>query len=176
MRLMILFLTLAGVMALSASAAAAADLPSRRPGLWQVTTSITGKAGPRVILQCIDATTDQMMQSSAGPYSAAACPQRDARQSADSITIDSTCTVAGKPATAHATITGRFDSAYTMTVTSHSEALPSSDMTMTVDGKRLGPCAADQRPGDMIFENGRKINLLDALKGMTAPNAPLPPH
>jgi hypothetical protein len=171
---LILSVTLIGAMPPPASAA---DLPSRKPGLWEVKTSIAGgKAGPGVIRQCIDAATDQMMQSSAGPYSAGACPKRDVRQSADSITIDSSCTVAGKPATAHATIIGSFDSAYTMTVTSHSEALPNSDMTMTVDGKWLGPCAADQKPGDMIFANGRKINLLDALKGMASPNTPLLPH
>jgi len=155
----------------------AAELPSRKAGLWEVQMAIENRnAPPQVIKQCIDTVTDQMMQSSAGPYSAAVCPKRDVQRSANSITIDSSCTIAGKTATAHAVVTGTFDSAYTMTVTSQSEALPSSDMTMTVDGRWLGPCATDQRPGDMIFENGRKVNLLDALKGMSSPNAPLLPH
>jgi hypothetical protein len=49
--------------------ALAAELPSRKPGLWQVKTSIGGSNVPApVIKQCIDAATDQMMQSSAGPF------------------------------------------------------------------------------------------------------------
>lgn len=168
----VLFLTLVAVTPLPA---AAAELPSRKPGLWEVKMSIEGRnAAPQVIRQCIDAATDQMMQSSAGPYSAAACPKREVHQSADSITIDSSCTVAGKPATAHATITGSFDSAYTMTVTSQSEALPATNMTMTLEGKWLGPCTADQKPGDMIFSNGRKINILEVQQGAPPPSAPLP--
>jgi hypothetical protein len=155
--------------------AAAAELPSRKPGLWEIKMSIEGRSGsPQVIRQCIDATTDQMMQSNAGPFSAAVCPKRDVHQSANSITIDSTCTIGGKPATAHATITGSFEGAYTMTVTSQSEAYPATNMTMTIDGRWLGPCTADEKPGDMIFSNGRKVNILDALKSAPAPGAPFP--
>jgi len=160
-----------------ATPATAADLPSRKPGLWQVTMSIEGRnAPPQVIKQCIDAATDQMMQSSAGPYSAAACPKRDVQRSADSMTIDSSCTVGGKPATAHAVVTGSFDAAYTMTVTSQSDGLPASNMVMTLDGKWLGPCTADQKPGDMIFSNGRTINILEMQSRPPAPNTPLLPR
>lgn len=169
-------LLLALISAMTAPAAAA-ELPSRKPGLWQVKMSIEGRtASPQVILQCIDPTTDQMMQSSAGPYSAAVCPKREVHQSADSITIDSACTIGGKPATAHATITGNFDSAYTLKVTSQSEAVPASNMTMTIDGKWLGPCTADQKPGDIIFSNGRKLNILQAQQGAPSPNTPFPSH
>jgi hypothetical protein len=157
--------------------ARAAELPSRKPGLWEVKISIAGRsAPPQVIRQCVDAATDQMMQSSAGPYSAAVCPKRDVQQSVNSITIDSSCTVGGKPATAHATITGGFDSAYRMTVTSQSEAFPASNMTLTIDGKWLGPCAADQKPGDIIFSDGRKVNILEAQKSLPSPGAPFPPR
>jgi hypothetical protein len=54
----------------------AAELPSRKPGLWQVRTSIEGGNVPApVIKQCIDATTDQMMQSSAGPLCSGRVPR-----------------------------------------------------------------------------------------------------
>lgn len=160
-----------------ATPALAAELPSRRPGLWEVRTSIGNRNAPApVIRQCIDATTDQMMQSSAGPYSAAACPKREVQSSADSTTIDSTCTVGGKTATAHAVITGSFDSAYTMTVTSLSEDDPRSKMIMTTEAKWLGPCAADQKPGDMIMSNGVKMNILELQKHTPWPGVPLPPR
>jgi len=154
---------------------AAAELPSRKPGLWEVKMSV-GNGNASVIRQCIDAATDQMMQPSSGPYSAAVCPKRDVQRSADSMTIDSSCTIDGKPAAAHAVISGSLDSAYTMTVTSQSEAIPASTMVMTLDARWLGPCGADQKPGDMIFSNGRRVNILEMQERMSPPNAPLPPR
>jgi hypothetical protein len=158
-----------------AAPAEATQLPSRKLGLWEVKMSIAGRnAPPQVIEQCIDAATDQMMQSSAGPYSAAVCPDRDVQRSGDSITIDSKCTIGGKTATAHAVITGSLDGAYSMTVTSQGDALPGSNLTMTIDGRWLGPCSADQKPGDMIFSNGRKVNILEVQQHVPSPGMPLP--
>jgi Protein of unknown function (DUF3617) len=155
--------------------ASAAELPSRKPGLWQVKTSIGGSNVPApVIKQCIDATTDQMMQSSAGPFVPAACPGRDVQRSENSITIDSTCVLDGKPATAQAVITGSFDSAYTMMVTSQRPDIPDGNMTMTMDAKWLGPCAADQKPGDVIMSNGMKINIPEVEKRSISPTIPQP--
>jgi hypothetical protein len=149
------------------------ELPSRKPGLWEVRTRIDTHNVPTVVIQqCIDATTDQMMLSIAGPYSQDVCPKRTVQRSADAITIDSACTFAGKPATAHAVVTGSFDSDYTMTVTSRSEAEPGKTMTMNIDAKWLSPCTADQKPGDMIFGNGIKVNILNALKYRPSPDNP----
>jgi hypothetical protein len=154
--------------------ALAAELPSRKPGLWQVKTSI-GSSNPALVMQqCIDATTDQMMQSSAGPFAPAACPGRDVQRSENSITIDSTCAVGGRAATAHSVITGSFDSAYTMTVTSQSPDIPDGKMTMTMDAKWLGPCAAGQKPGDVIMSNGMKINVPEMEKRGISPGIPEP--
>jgi hypothetical protein len=157
--------------------ASAAELPLRKPGLWQVKTSIGDSSAPaRVVQQCIDAATDQMMQSSAGPFASAACPERKVQSSENSITIDSTCTFGGKPAIAHSVVTGSFDSAYTMTVTSQSEDIPGGKMMMTMDAKWLGPCAADQKPGDVVLGNGVKINLPELQKHSSSPDSPLPPR
>lgn len=37
--------------------------------------------------------------------------------------------------------------------------------------KWIGPCTADQKPGDMIMANGMKINITNAQK-LGAPAAP----
>jgi len=157
-----------------ATPALATELPSRKPGLWEVKTSIENRSA-QPIRQCIDATTDQMMQSIAGPFSLAACPKRDVQSSADSITVDSTCSIGGKTATAHAVINGSFEGAYTMTVTSQGDDLPGGKMVMTMEGRWLSPCAANQKPGDIILSNGRTINLLEAQKHVPS-NVPLPPR
>jgi hypothetical protein len=142
----------------------AAELPARKPGLWEIETTLPSPKIPKqVIRQCVDAATDQMMQSRAGVNSQRDCSRRDLQKSAGSITIDSTCTVAGKTRTSHVVITGSFDNSYTMTVTSQSEGAPES-RTITMAAKWIGPCAADQKPGDMIMANGLKMNIMDAQK------------
>jgi hypothetical protein len=157
--------------------AQASELPSRKPGLWQVRTGIENSNAPvRVIKQCIDADTDQMLQSSAGPFDAAVCPERDVKTSSSAMTIDSSCTVGGKAATAHAAVTGSFDSAYTMTVTARSEALPGGQMTMTMQALWIGPCAADQKPGDIVMDNGMKINVPEMMKRSGALGNQPPPR
>jgi len=145
--------------------ALAAHSLSRKPGLWEVKTSLENSgAPPKVVQQCIDAATDQLTQSIAGPFSAAVCPKRNVQRSADQVTVDSSCTIAGKPAAAHAIVTGSFDSAYTMKVTAEGAILPGGKMSMTMEGRRLGACTADQRPGDIIMGNGVKINIPDLQK------------
>ena len=161
---------------IGAAAATAAELPLRKPGLWQVKTSVdNSNAQALVIQQCIDADTDQMLQSSAGPFAPSACPERDVKRSENSTTIDSVCTVGGKTATAHSVVSGSFDSAYTMTVTSQSEDLPGGKMTMTMEAKWLGSCKADQKPGDIVMSNGVKINIPEILKHSLSSGIPLPP-
>lgn len=112
-----------------------------------------------------------MMQSSSGPFAPTACPEQ---RSENSITIDSTCVLDGKPATAHSVITGSFDSAYTMIVTSQRPDIPDGKMTMTMDAKWLGARAADQKPGDVIMSNGMKINIPETEKRSIAPGGPQP--
>jgi hypothetical protein len=156
--------------------APAAELPGRKAGLWEIQMGLESRSGPaRVVQQCVDAKTDQMMQSSAGAFAQGACSRREVQQSGNTITIDSACMLGGKPANAHAVVIGSFDSAYTMTVTSESNVLPRGKMTMTMEGKWLGPCTADQKPGDLIMGNGAKMNILDMQKRAPSEAVPLPP-
>lgn len=142
---------------LLAATASAADTPLRKPGLWEVKTTMEDRGRAVTVQQCVDAATDQMLQSSAGPFSAPLCTAREVQQSEGGMTIDSRCTFNGNPASAHAVVTGSFDSAYTMSVTAEGDDLPATKMTM--EGKWLGACAADQRPGDVVMANGVKVNI-----------------
>jgi hypothetical protein len=151
----------AGVVLLAGILPARADeMPARKAGLWEVKTSFENRGG-LTVRQCIDARTDQMMMSTTGPLAQSVCPKREIQRSGNSVTIDAACTVMNKTATTHAVVTGNFDSAYVMTVTAQGEAMPSGAMTMTMTGKWLGPCAAGQKPGDMIMPDGRTLNILE---------------
>jgi hypothetical protein len=153
---------------LFAAQAEAADAPARKPGLWEVKTAIEGQGRAVTVQQCIDATTDQMLQSSAGPLSVPACSGREVKPSEGGMTIESRCSFNGKSASAHAVVTGSFDSAYTMTVTAEGGELPAVKMTM--EGKWLGACAAGQQPGDVVMANGIKVNIPELQKRALAPD------
>jgi hypothetical protein len=153
---------LAGLV-IAASPGFAADLPHRKPGLWEFRMSRESLSG-FTFQQCIDAETDQMMMSSAGPLPREICPTRDVQRSGDAITIDFTCTLKDKTATSHEVITGSMESAYTMTMTVESEAMPGGGMKMTMASQWIGPCAADQKPGDMMM--GRGLNFTATAVGL----------
>jgi len=147
--------------------ATAADLPSRKAGLWEITTHVANY--PVTMKQCIDAATDQAMQSHASS-SGTNCSKRDVQKSATGMMVDSVCTIAGKTMTSHIVVNGSFDSNYAMTITSEGGALPAA-RTITLEAKWLGPCGADQKPGDTIMSNGVKMNIVDMQKAMRAPAA-----
>ncbi len=144
----------------------AAELPPRKAGLWEMKTTVS--SGRTISMQqCVDAKTDEAMQAASAANAQRDCSKRDVQKSGNTITIDSVCTVVGKPKTAHTVITGNFDSGYTMVITSQTDGGP---RTINIEAKWLGPCAADQKPGDTIMPNGVKMNVLDMKKG-TPPSA-----
>jgi Protein of unknown function (DUF3617) len=136
--------------------ASAADFPTRKAGLWEITTNVASHAIK--MQQCIDATTDHAMQAHAGSAPQGDCSKREVQKSGATMTIDSVCTFAGKTVTSHVVVNGSFDSEYTLTVTSQAEGRPAAT-AVTMNAKWLGPCAADQKPGDMIMPNGMKLNI-----------------
>jgi hypothetical protein len=160
------------ILVLGVTAASAAEFPSRKAGLWIL--SVKSPDGRAVSMQqCVDAKTDAALQSMSGNMAQRACSKRDVQRSGDTITIDSVCTIAGRTSTTHAVITGSFDSNYTMVMTSQGEGGPTRSTTMTA--KWSGPCAAGQKPGDMIMANGFKMNILEMQNGAGRPGMPVPP-
>jgi Protein of unknown function (DUF3617) len=161
-RLRTTLLTGAAFAVLVAAPVSASDAPARKPGLWEVKTTIEGQGRPVTVQQCIDAATDQMLQSSAGPFAAPLCTGREVTKSDAGMTIDTHCSFNGKPANAHAVVSGSFDSAYAMTVTAEGGALP--PVKMTIEGKWLSACIASQQAGDVIMANGVKVNIPELQK------------
>ena len=138
------------------SSASAADLPTRKAGLWEITTNVASRSIK--MQQCIDAKTDQAMQAHAGTAPQGDCSKHEVQKSGATMTINSVCTFGGKTRTSHIVVTGSFDSEYTLTMTSQAEGTPAATV-VTLNAKWLGPCASDQKPGDMIMPNGMKLNI-----------------
>jgi hypothetical protein len=151
------------------SPASAIDMPARKPGLWELKMDFDGRKLPaQVMKQCTDAASDKVMNSNFGGSAQAACSKQEMTKTANGMVIDSVCTFGDSTTTSHAVVTGSFDSAYTVTVSSTREGgppipgMPATGATnMTIQAKWLGPCAAGQRPGDVTMGNGMTMNVLD---------------
>lgn len=154
---------------LTATPAFALDMPARKPGLWELKMEfVGGKIPAQAMKQCVDAASDKLMNSNFGGAAQEACAKQDAVKSAAGMTVDSVCTFGDTKTTTHAVVTGSFDSAYTVDVTSTREGgrpmpgMPAGGAShMTIAAKWLGPCEAGQKPGDIIMANGMKMNVLD---------------
>lgn len=148
--------------------ALALDMPSRKAGLWELKTEFVGRKLPgREMKHCVDAATDKLMNSGFGGTAARNCSQREINRFGNITTVNSKCTIGGATVTSHAVMTGDFNSAYTVDVTSTRQGgaavpgLPAKGTAhMKIAATWLGPCQAGQRPGDIILPNGKTINVL----------------
>ncbi len=166
-----------------AGPAAAIDMPARKAGLWDIKITFEARNIPAQTAQhCIDAATDKQMMNMGGNMRQEACSKRDIRQVGSTIVVDSVCKVGTATTTSHAVVTGDFNSAYTVKVTSKREggqpipgAPPGGSTNMSIEAKWLGACKSDQKPGDIIMAGGRKFNILDMQNMPGIPGAKGPP-
>jgi len=154
--------------------ASAVELPTRKPGLWEMKMVRTGSPMPEMTMQhCTDETTDKDLNSMVSPMAKQICSKQDIQKTTAGYVSDSVCSVGGMTTTSHAEIVGDFNSAYTVKTTSHIQGgaagAAGRDGTMTIEAKWLGACKPDQKPGDIVMPGGGfKLNIKDAdkLKGL----------
>jgi hypothetical protein len=148
--------------------AAALDLPPRKAGLWDIKMNLEGRNLPVTgMQQCVDAETDKLMNSIGGSMREA-CSKQDMQKVGNTIVVDSVCKIGESTTTSHGVITGDFNSAYTVKVTSKHTGGPAipgrpadGTTTMTIEAKWMGACKPDQKPGDIIMSTGMKMNIRD---------------
>jgi Protein of unknown function (DUF3617) len=161
-----------GLALFSAQGALAVDLPTRKAGLWEMKVVKTGSPIPDMTMQhCTDETTDKDMNNSVSPLAKQICSKQDVQKTATGFVSDSVCAVGGMSITSHSEIVGDFNSAYTVTSSSHADrgtSGPPRDTTTKIEAKWLGACKPDQKPGDIVMPGGFKLNIKDAekLKGL----------
>jgi len=146
--------------ALPAAAANFADYPPRRPGLWEMTID-SGRGQQQVVQYCVDAATDAALQKMGQASMGGMCSRVEMHRTGATLTADATCRMANSEVTTHSVTTFTGDTASHTVSTSHFNppmAGGMADSKMTQDGRWLGACAADMRPGDMII-NGNKMHM-----------------
>ena len=158
----------AAVAILIVTPAAALDLPARKAGLWEITTTMDGQNMPaQVAQQCIDAETDKLMNSFGSDMRKDACSKQDVQKVGATFVVDLVCKFGPMTSTSRGVVSGDFNSAYTVKVSSKREGgpnmpgMPDISNNLTIEAKYLGACAADQKPGDIIMAGGRKMNIRD---------------
>jgi hypothetical protein len=152
----------------SAGCARADDLPIRKAGLWEIKVAHTGSPLPSLTMQhCTDETVDKDMNNMVSPMAKQICTKQDTQKTATGYVTDSVCSVAGVSVSSHSEISGDFNSAYTVTTTSHGDLGKSAphDAVIRIEAKWLGACKPDQKPGDIVMPGGGfKLNVKDVDK------------
>jgi hypothetical protein len=161
----------ASLFALSALAASAEESPMRKAGLWEIKIQ-NSDSGPEILTtqNCTDEATDRETEAIFAWRPNETCPKIDFRKTATptGYVTNSVCSGAGTTTTWRTEFTGDYDSAYTKKTTAHREGGPANvprDVTITFEAKRLGPCKADQQPGDFESPGGYKFSI-KSLKNM----------
>ncbi|MFN3657644.1 MAG: DUF3617 domain-containing protein [Pseudolabrys sp.] len=159
-----------------AAPAAAQDLPPRKPGLWELRMEFDGGRLPgQTMRQCVDAESDKLMNMNFAGSNREACSKLEVKRDGGAIVIDSVCKFGEQTVTSHSVMTGSFDSAYAVRVTSKREGgpplpgvAPGAETVMTIAATWRGACAAGQRPGDVVMSNGATMNVFDLQRARDA--------
>jgi len=117
---------------------------------------------------CTDETVDKDMNNMVSPMAKQICARQDTQKTTTGYVSDSVCSISGVSVSSHSEISGDFNSAYTVTTTSHSELGSNGvprDTVIKIEAKWLGACKPDQKPGDIVMPGGGfKLNVKDVDK------------
>lgn len=158
---------IAFLLSIAPAAAQTIEMPARKAGLWEMKMQPAAQMPAMTMQHCTDESTDKQMSAMTSPMTKESCAKNDIRKTATGYAADAVCTFGGVTSTTHSDITGDFNSAYTVKVTSQTKGGPAGaarDGVMTIEAKWLGACKADQKPGDIVMPGGIKMNVKDMEK------------
>ncbi len=150
-------------------------LPMRQPGLWQTTVTEEGSEDAAQVLKiCIDPITDVQLGVLGTDLSASKCNKTVSHMPDGSWGILASCEMGQGLKTEYSgSITGDYTQDYGMRIRAQTTGVSPQQgrvATYVVTSKRIGACAADQRPGDVADVNneGVRFNLFD-MSGVEPP-------
>jgi hypothetical protein len=132
------------------AAAASADAPQRKSGLWEMKMSGGHMPGGMTMQQCVDQKSDDMSKMQEAKSN---CTKNVVRREGDKVIAESVCKMQGTTATTRGVFTGQFDSAYKGEIKTNYDP-PMHGMresSSMIEAKWLGPCLAGQKAGDVVM-------------------------
>ena len=138
------------------------DMPKRKPGLWEITTtSDRANSRPMTAKMCTDDKTQTLFAHFGDQVGKTRCSKRDVQNQGTQVITDTVCNIAKSQVTSHTVM--NFDSITSFSIQVHSHYEPalfgSTDSNSTHTGKWVGACPADMKPGEVLSPNGVKINM-----------------
>ncbi|MCB1914309.1 MAG: DUF3617 family protein [Rhodocyclaceae bacterium] len=167
---MLLRSSAAGLALLLPALVLAEELPKRKPGLWEIKTTMSVLGGQQMVMrQCIDESTDADLLAQATRQQGDCDPPRITREGAHT-TIETACRVNGGTASTRGEFSGAYESHYTGEVVTRFDP-PQHGMQearMQIDARWSGPCPPGQKPGSaqMQLPGVGNINLPEMLKNI----------
>ena len=147
----------------AAAMAAVENLPSRKPGLWELTLQTDSQ--PTVTMnQCIDAKTDASMQKAGRGVMAGSCTKEVMRREGAGYVSESVCSLGGSTITSRGVVTGDFNSEVKMVVDAQyaPPLMGVAKAKTTVTQRWKSACPAGWKPGDMEMPGMKqRININD---------------
>lgn len=163
--------------AASVKAVRKSPLPSRKSGLWEVTVRsddlVLRRQGqapqrPQTVQMCTNAEVEPVMLFAVVPGQTD-CHEikatRRAKNAGAGYDISTVCYVHDNRVDAHMNLRGDLKTAYDGSYSVKYTRTPLQNTgRMVFEGRWLGACKPDQRPGDMVLPNGVTVNVVDAVK------------
>lgn len=155
-------------------------MPSRKPGLWEVTlVANTGGMPERKMQQCTDEAMDKklmQMGNDMGGAMGIKCSKNEVKQVGDHYITESICKMGTTEVSSKADFSGDFKAQYQGEIDSkfNPPLMGTAASNTKISGRWLGPCAADQKSGDVIMQGGMKINFNDLAANMPKQGTPPP--
>lgn len=137
--------------------------PKRKTGLWE-TTAVSG-AGlpPQLIKECVDEATDAEMMKMGSDMSKStggACSKQQLTKTSAGFETNSECKVGNSTMRSTVLLSGDFTSSYAaeLTTTMTPPLFGQGTSKTSITAKYLGACGPDMKPGDVLMDNGMKMN------------------
>jgi hypothetical protein len=134
--------------------------PFTKDGLWQATTSHTmaGKTTQMTLKMCQNHDTQQKERDmSLQLRQKDQCAHTSTQAGPGVYVSEKKCTTGPNAGSStKVTMTFQGDTAYRVDV--HITSSTGAESAMSVDGKYLGSCPPDMKPGDMVTPDGKKMN------------------
>lgn len=158
---------------LPVAAQSLADLPARKPGHWEIKIVTEKPAGTPVIESgvCLDTATDRDLMEFGLRMSKDVCKRFDMKKSGATLVIDSECSFGPVESTTRTTMTGDFQTSYTIRIEGKSSGMPMGgskepqDLVMLQNARWTGAaCPNGMKPGDFTLPGGMRMNIKQAKK------------
>jgi hypothetical protein len=141
-----------------------AQLPERKAGLWELSTTMDEGLGPKdqTMKLCIDADMERNTVASSKEEHAKQCTKYDVTRQGENTVVDMSCQFASRHVASRTEMSGDFQTGFLVKIQSttsgeHNEQTVTVKRTITQTGKYLGGDCGDLVGGEAMGSDGSRI-------------------